>query len=61
MAREKRTVKHTIQVCRQGKNNYDLIRLDYRTSDGLLVFHNIYKNLTREEVRDLKRQIIEGC
>ena len=60
MARTKKLVKHTIEVCRQGVNDYDLIRFDYRTSDGLLVFHNIYKGLSRKEAYDLKREIMEN-
>ena len=60
MERRRRLVKHRIQVCRQGVNDYRLIRFDYRTSDGLLVFHNIYKGLTRKEAYDLKRDIMEN-
>lgn len=60
MARTKKLVKRTIEVCRQGVNDYDLIRFDYRTSDGLLVFHNIYKGLSRKEAYDLKREIMEN-
>lgn len=60
MARTKRLVKHTIQVCRRGVNDYDVIRFDYRTSDGLLVFQTIYRGRTRREAYDLKREIMEN-
>lgn len=60
MPRTKKLVKHTIEVCRKGVNYYDLIRFDYRTSDGLLVLHYIYRGLSRKEAYDLKREIMEN-
>ena len=60
MKRTKRLIKHNVEVCRQGVNDYHVIRFDYRTSDGLLVFHNIYKGLTRKEAYDLKRDIMDN-
>lgn len=55
---KKPPVKYTVQVCRRGKDDYSVIKLGYRRSDGLLVDHFIYEDLTRKEAYDLKKDII---
>lgn len=55
---KKPPVKYTVQVCRQGKDDYRVIKLGYRRSDGILVDNFTYKDLTRKEAYDLKNDII---